>query len=192
MGLRWAEEFPPHSPDCLAVQIFAPIGAAGRRPSQRPIRSPAPSCVTAMRPRCRATPTRPDTAPMTDAIPFAACSRPARRSTCRRPRRSHHREAERVVGFQFARRLTNGSRAGSTRKPALLPPFLTTLNTRVDRCGDCRAGWCSETNRWKRAIRGDYLMYRYHALGGASLVVLGGGLLARAVGCKAQRRCSRR
>src|SRR6476620_3739420 len=49
------------------------------------------------------------------------------------------------------------------------------LQRAADRCADCRAGWCSHSSR-PESWRQEYLMYRYHALGGASLLVLGSAL----------------
>src|SRR3954467_9203974 len=62
--------------------------------------------------------------------------------------------------------------------------FLTTWNTQC-RCGDCRAGWCSHSSR-PQSWRQEYLMYRYHALGGASLAVLGSALALMPSGAEAQ------
>src|SRR5829696_187384 len=63
----------------------------------------------------------------------------------------------------------------ATRRRARLPPFPDDLEPN-DRCGDCcRAGWCSHSSR-PESWRQDYLMYRYHARGGASLAVLGSAL----------------
>ena len=106
----------------------------------------------------------------------------------RRPPRSSASIAShaRVVWVEFTPDRF-ASRAGSHAQ-ARAPPvhFLTYPNTPNDRCGHGRAGWCSSVSRPPRAGVRIIPMFRYHALGGVSLVAIQLALLAPASVAMAQ------
>ena len=105
------------------VQILHPSAHAGRRASRPPTRSPAPSSATAMVRPVPGRPIRPATAPMTAAARFAACCRPARRSSAadRGDRRRSGCRTGGLVRFCLPARRTLAP--ARTRRRVRHPPF---------------------------------------------------------------------
>ena len=113
---------------------------------------------------------------MMDAVRCAACSRPARRSTCRRPPRPSAVDRDRPSVSSGSNSRPTGSAPAPARTPRPAPrrPFPDQPRSR---CGLSLPVNAVERDRPLGRCQ-DHSMFRYHALGGVSLAAIQLVLLA--------------